>query len=138
MANLNIYFLRYTMTKINSSLHTLLIQERSVEQRRRTTEIERQKMFNFVQIIKMREALILKFIKKIISINLDTKDKAKGQIIKMIDSELYEEIKIDINIEQLERQFGEFFIDSSDGDCWELLIVLVSLSSNSFWLFSSW
>ena len=77
-------------------------------------------------------------IKRIISINLETKGKTKGQIIKMIDSEIYEEIKTDINIEQLERQLGEFFIDSSDGDCKAILIVLVSLSSNSFWLFSSW
>ena len=60
------------------------------------------------------------------------KGKTKGQIIKMIDSEIYEEIKTDINIEQLERQLDEFFIDSSDGDCKAIPIVLVSLSSNSF------
>ena len=63
-------------------------------------------------------------IKRIISINLEMKGKTKGQIIKMIDSEIYEEIKTDINIEQLERQLGEFFIDSSDRDCKETLIVL--------------
>ena len=49
-----------------------------------------------------------------ISINLDTKGKTEEQIMNMIDNELNEEIKTNIDVDQLERQLDKLFIDSSD------------------------
>ena len=54
----------------------------------------------------------------------------------MIDNELNEEIKTNIDVDQLERQLDKLFIDSSDWECKKILVAFVLLSSNPFWQFS--